>query len=513
MRIENSKAWICRKSAELHRDDHGSMSVVTVFAVLVLTMLLGMVMNMGRQVDGKIRMQNAADAAAFSGGMVLARAMNDLAFTNHLLCESFAMTAWLSEARDQNAKQYMSDILNAWTSQGKALGQSSVTQPPFAALGSAILSKIPLEQQLVTDFCTWATATSTAQLPMFQAILGSPGQDGLIPQYQQAVIAAFPDLAATAATQIAQQNGAPDNGPGRGNMAAALWQPSTGNQVVGGTTNSFLPLMQTSNANYATTAAKQRRVVAHYYLDLWNSQTLGFFSFNSTYATATMCQFGNLWKKFSCGQLEQLLSDYPSTNLVQVIDNQLVDPNSPTDSANAVDPMATIRNEYMFLGVAYWQKLPAFAATIFANATKADSVAYAEVQLFVPKRKLRWTHPGTGTSPTNIGGMAGGGGIQGIGSYSSGTGVNPAPWIVARQPTGTYNDPVISLNGGDSIPTARDSWSLLSQGWTVKLVPAVAANLTKILQAPPSLSSGATFQLPTLYSTGDDTLLQQISPH
>ena len=41
--------------------------------LMVLAMLLGMVMNVGRQIDGKIRMQNTADAATYSGGVVLAR--------------------------------------------------------------------------------------------------------------------------------------------------------------------------------------------------------------------------------------------------------------------------------------------------------------------------------------------------------------------------------------------------------------------------------------------------------
>ncbi|MGA2255300.1 MAG: flp pilus-assembly TadE/G-like family protein, partial [Thermoguttaceae bacterium] len=74
---------------KLHCDERGSISIVSVFAVMFLTMLLGMVMNVGRHVDGKIRMQNAADSAAYSGGVVLARGMNTLAFTNNLLCDVF----------------------------------------------------------------------------------------------------------------------------------------------------------------------------------------------------------------------------------------------------------------------------------------------------------------------------------------------------------------------------------------------------------------------------------------
>ena len=57
--------------SRLHRDQQGTISIVSVFAVMFLAMLLGMVMNSGREVDGKIRMQNAADSAAYSGGVVL----------------------------------------------------------------------------------------------------------------------------------------------------------------------------------------------------------------------------------------------------------------------------------------------------------------------------------------------------------------------------------------------------------------------------------------------------------
>ncbi|MBC7353072.1 MAG: hypothetical protein H5U08_11990, partial [Thermogutta sp.] len=84
---------IAERIRRLPRDDSGAMSVVAVFAVLLLTILLGMVMNVGRAVDHKVRLQNAADAVAYSGGVVIARGMNALAFSNHLLCDIFALTA------------------------------------------------------------------------------------------------------------------------------------------------------------------------------------------------------------------------------------------------------------------------------------------------------------------------------------------------------------------------------------------------------------------------------------
>src|SRR5271157_4622986 len=190
----------------LHRDQRGSMSIVSVFAVMFLAMLLGMVMNAGRHVDGKIRMQNAADAAAYSGGVVLARGMNTIAFTNHLLCDVFAVTAFLREARDQNSASYAPDILAAWSKVAPVFSSSGF--PKFAALGSAIQQKVPLEQQMVDSYSTWAKSVSDQVLPLMEEILSQE----LIPKYQRAVVVAFPDIAQSAARETAARNGDPDHG-------------------------------------------------------------------------------------------------------------------------------------------------------------------------------------------------------------------------------------------------------------------------------------------------------------
>ena len=49
----------------VHRDQRGSISIASVFALLLLVFLLGMVMNSGRQVDQKVKMQNAAGASTY----------------------------------------------------------------------------------------------------------------------------------------------------------------------------------------------------------------------------------------------------------------------------------------------------------------------------------------------------------------------------------------------------------------------------------------------------------------
>jgi hypothetical protein len=67
----------------LQRDERGALSIVSVFTLVLLVFLLGMVVNAARQVDQKVKLQNAADSSAYAGGIVLARSMNTLAFTNH----------------------------------------------------------------------------------------------------------------------------------------------------------------------------------------------------------------------------------------------------------------------------------------------------------------------------------------------------------------------------------------------------------------------------------------------
>ena len=122
-------------AVRLHRSEHGTISILSVFAVLLLAMLLGMVMNVGHHVDGKIRMQNAADAVAYSGAVVIARGLNTLAFTNHLLSDVFALTAFMREARDRNSEQYVPSILAAWNEVGPVFAEVGLPEVPATGGG------------------------------------------------------------------------------------------------------------------------------------------------------------------------------------------------------------------------------------------------------------------------------------------------------------------------------------------------------------------------------------------
>jgi hypothetical protein len=457
----------------LHRDQQGTISIVAVFAALMLTVLLGMVMNAGREVDGKIRMQNAADAAAYSGGVTLARGMNSLVFTNHLLCDVFAMTAFMREGQEGNASSYMPDILAAWARVGPIFGSAS-RYPKFRQMGPAITQEVPLEQNLVDAYQRWAAALAAEVLPAFEQILA----DELIPKYQRAVVDAYPDIAQQAALAAAGWDGTPDHG--RGKMLAAVWQ--TSGQLVSGSRDAstrVLPVVDPELDNlfnqddYVAAARQQRSSLSHHYLNDWNNQCLVFFD-----AYAKMSRFNDLWRGFTCGQLEHLLNvEYPTSNLpFQIRQRGDVDDNTYLDES------------FTYLALVYWRKMPELAPRIFQNPMDNDAVAYAAVRMFVPRGRLVWEFIGPGGggggSPgIGIGGMPGefptlpGTGTTGTGGTGSGGGY----WIVARE----------------GIPT---DWNLLNQSWNCQLVPAVQPALVTILQTQPSLAAfqNANLRMPNL---------------
>lgn len=467
----------------LHRlvaDDSGAMSLVAVFAVLLLTILLGMVMNVGRAVDHKIRLQNAADAVAYSGGVVIARGMNALAFTNHLLCDIFALTAFMREARDRNAEQYVPAILAAWNQEAPVFARSNF--PKFIPLASAIPAKTPLEQALVTAYSEWAAAASQQILPTLEFILSQE----LIPEYQRAVVAAFPDIAQQAAMEVARRNGIPEGG--RGQMLGVLWRTNV--MPVGGPGELYertLPVVDPvldqypNQADYFNTARRQRRNLSHHYLRMWNNRAMYFFD-----REAKMSQFGALWRTFTCGQLEQLFEEYPASNLPFVI-------RTPGDEI--VDPNAHLDQYFTFVGVAYWRPMEPLLPGVFAHPLGSDTVAFAQVRVFVPQPRLVWEYFAPDAEPSPLGGVPGD--FADLPAEDSGTSGQEGQgvWRVVREDVPTH-------------------WDLLNQHWTCTLQPATVWSLPAILQTRPPLPefAGWNIRLPSLpgWTSAD---IQHISPH
>ncbi len=462
-RLGRAVLWCGR----LHRCQEGTISILSVFAVLLLTMLLGMVMNVGRQVDGKIRLQNAADSAAFSGSSALARGLNTLAFTNHLLSDMFAMTAFMREARDRNAQRYVPRILAAWNQIGPVFQRSGF--PKFERLGAAIVQKTPLEQELVRTYSDWAAAASERVLPLVEEIL----RGEMIPEYQRAVVRTFPDIAQMAAAEVARRDGDPNRG--RGLMFGVLWRTSDPNSApvpVGGDGETVLPTLpvvdpvyeaSVGNGRYLAQAKSRRRSLAEMYLHHWNDQTMYVFDHH-----AKMCQFGRLWREFTCGQLRKLLEvEYPNSNLPHVLrtDPTEIDLNDPVAATEH------LARHFTFIGVAYWHRVPEILPGLFRNPMESDGLAYAEARVFVPRTRLEW-----------------------LSDSPSGGGRIPIGGVPGDFPDIPPDDPPPPPNPNPEIrhyvgrrSVFSQQWDLFNQNWTAQLVPATQPCVAQILQTPPPL--------------------------
>ena len=357
--------------SRFHADERGSISFATVFAVLLLTMLLGMVINTGRQIDNKVKLQNAADASTYSGGVVLARGMNSLAFSNHMLCEVFALTAFFREGRDRHAEPLVPEILAAWDRIGPVLEESGFEK--FERLGRAIPGKTPLEQRMVTTYGEWMAASSEVVLPVLETILN----DEMIPDFQRQVVQATPALAQTAAAYIADRhtaNPSPRDLP-RGPVVGVLWRTLV--DPVGGGSEDLRRTLPASDPqveiDHQSRARADRNRYARHYLRLWNDVMMRPFD-----QEAKMSQFGSLWRSFTCGQLERLLQEHADRNFPHMIRERP----SPGAAGFLLD------SDYMFVGVTYRTKVIPAAPTLFTDSLASDNQAFAQGMLFVPHRRI-----------------------------------------------------------------------------------------------------------------------------
>lgn len=522
----------------LHADQRGTISIVSVFALFLFTLLLVMVVNVGRHLDDKMAMQNAADAAAYSGGVVLARGMNALAYTNHLLCDVFAVTAFLREGRDRNAERLTPFILDAWERAGNAFAGSSIAK--WQRLGNAILDKARKpqgrERELVAAWGEMTARASEFALPVYESILrGTPqtvGRQsvpaGLIPQFQRAVVQTIPQLAQQTTDGVARRHSVPGSSqmPQRPPLRGALWRmnvtPLT-RSVELDPRRRTLPVVDPDPmgadvrtlasdraAYYFAAAVTQRRQLAKYDLELWTRNKLSLFERHSDYSAAQMSQFSNLWRIFTCAQLERLLAEYPQTNLPMQL--RLTDYGSDLETqlgllekqyrlnrlreADHVVLMGLLESRiglrryletnFNYLAVSYRQHLPESGPGLFRNplAAPSDAQAFAQVTVSLPHPRLvRSTVP-------NRGGPSSGGTI----------GYDPDPIVPPPPPGTTYR-------------WAREGWpvhwDLLNQNWTCQLVPAEADAIGTILQSDPGLGR---FRPPTL--TGlTPTDLRRVTTH
>jgi hypothetical protein len=342
-------------ATRFHRDERGVTSVLSLVAVLTFTMLLVMLTNVVRHVDDKVRMQNTADAATFSGAVVLARGMNSIALANHLQAETLALTA-LTRVLDER--------------------------------GSLSARQLRL---------------------MMEFILGAPepfaplADNRLLVNYQRDVLSLMPQIAQDTTNEIALRHGlrrgqvadgrgpvrfdpATDSGP-RGPLWGVLWRSSAvsvGSEDqedpqlrslpivdpnLDGTDITVLPNI----GDWQSLAVVQRLEISSEYLRNWVDDV----------AQATGRVDASLMQE-SMKQLLHLLEvEYPTTNLPMMLRSSL--------SAEGERRNRDLLEDYSLMGVVYRSPDSEHGPKLFRNPMSAnsDSMAFAQAALFLPRPRYR----------------------------------------------------------------------------------------------------------------------------
>jgi hypothetical protein len=534
---------VAARLSRVHSDQRGAISVLTVFAVFMFTILLVLIMNVGRQIDDKLRMQNAADAAAYSGGVVVARGMNALAFCNHLECEVFALVAYLREARDRHSDPFIPRILAAWRSAGERFATAGLSSGylKFRDLGSGILQKIPVEQRMFETFSAMAYHQSRMTLPIFESILAGPNSNpvmtgsgisdgdpegGYIPRFQRAVVQTIPAIALAAADGISQRYGEQTERQHKNvPLRSLVWKTdaepiSLANEydpflrtlpVVDPSPSGFdYPLLIPKQECYRAISLTLRARWARHYLEEWiTTWQSPYFEWphnaNPTdgATTAKMSNYINLFRVFACAQLDDLLNhEYPDTNMPFLLRDPpnypdscwvITDPDAPPPPCPPPEPLDSQQQlrDYRLIGTSYWPHMTTMFPGLFHNPISRNgrsyAVTFAEAAVFLPR--ARFASPWTCT-------------WQCVGiadkrryfTHCCGNCVDEAPgeWdrytLSVTSPAYVYSQ-FFDGPRAPSFPARRErfgQWDLFNQNWSVKLVPASSAAVLDVVPQHPS---------------------------
>lgn len=473
------------KLRALHRDQQGTISILSVIVILLLTMLLGLVLNVGEQVDDKIRMQNAADAATYSGGVVVARGMNTIAFTNHLLSEVFALTAYFREGRDRYAESVVPHILGAWMFVPSQAALSKFER--IQKLQEVLVPKIEMERELVTAFGEMTAVKSRFMLPALETILGQSEQanqgDGnaqapnnqneaaqthLIPVFQRQVVQSTAISAHLLVQEVMKRHlvstkanaGTPVcllstnlGTPGQSRDESDPYErivPALDPTFEG---PDFNRLRAWEAGVYQSAATQRRRDLATRYLSDWNSDRnfdLGPFERENLSeggrVSAKMSQFINLWRGMTCAKLNHLLDvEFPLTNL----------PNMLRTAAPGTTQQQYLLHDFTFSAIVYRRQRKQTMPGMYRVPNNGDAIAFARVALFVPRPRYQWH------SPCDVWSCPG---------YDW--------WGTLRCGTPCF----------DSWPT---EWTLFNQNWAARLIPtSPEASLEMLNMNPQGIAPG-----------------------
>lgn len=94
--------FLRRRLINTHNDQGGQTIIFVVIALFVLICFLALTINVGNRISKKVQAQNAADAAAMSGGIWIARGLNTMCILNVSMTECLALIILLEAVKKGN---------------------------------------------------------------------------------------------------------------------------------------------------------------------------------------------------------------------------------------------------------------------------------------------------------------------------------------------------------------------------------------------------------------------------
>ena len=189
-----------------HPCQAGSMPLASIFVLMFLLMMVGLVGNVGRTSRLKVEAQNAADAVAYSASVTMARGMNALAHAQHLSGELAAIGALhaalygiypdgsIDDTGPFSLTFYPPGLINAWeVHQENWERKQSQTPPPnrlqeahdwfgSGSLGALIqFSLSPKKDDFATGFMdNFVNKNEPYNKPLYQNLMAGPTVVGKI---------------------------------------------------------------------------------------------------------------------------------------------------------------------------------------------------------------------------------------------------------------------------------------------------------------------------------------------
>lgn len=154
-----------------HTNEEGRISLLASMLMLALVSLAGLIGNTGHVAKEKIESQNAADSIAYSSSLWMARGMNALTATNHMLGEATA----IATIHESFGGPEMDLDISRNTNENTALDRLIQTTSKLAPVIPSPYSPAPipnLDRRVVT-FVTNRTSPSDGKMKAFATIYDS----------------------------------------------------------------------------------------------------------------------------------------------------------------------------------------------------------------------------------------------------------------------------------------------------------------------------------------------------